>query len=275
MQGRSKQALGWLIVLSALTLMSSSVALGAETAADRLEHGHLRYAIGARVGTSWGGVDLPARARPSVGLAYGRWKFGSVPSDQGLRFSGLFREPSLTYEAFQTARRSLGLSFRLHDLERKENWDGLPSGKTTLRGRLLFSYALTDQWMIATEITQDLQQRGDGTTAGLGLVRGIDLGRGQRLFLSTIATWATGDHWAGVYREQLDPANPPSSMFGRVGVGATWRRWFGSHWLAWTSLSAARPVADLARRVDTEPEYRLELGVKFVSSFEFRSRRVD
>jgi len=202
-----------------------------------------------------------------LGLAYGRWKFGSVPSDQGLRFSGLFKEPSLSYEAFQSARRSLGLSFRLHDLDRKENWDGLPSGKTTLRGRLMFSYVLTEQWAVSTELTQDLQQRGDGTTLGLGVVRGFDLGRGQRLFLSAKGTWATGDHWANAYPNQLDPDQPHSAMFGRFGVGATWRRWFGSDWLAWSSVSASRPVADLARWVDPEIEYRLEIGVKFVGQF--------
>lgn len=226
-----------------------------------------RYAIGPKLSNAWGGIDHPVQFRPSAGIAYGRWKFGSIPSDQWLQLSGLFKEPSLSYDALRTERRNVGVSLRLHDLDRQETLDVLPSRRTTIRGRLIFSYVLSEHWSLAAEATQDLQQRGDGTTAGLGVTRGFELGGRQRLFLSASSTWATGEHWSNVYRDQLPADTRARSTLGGLGVGATYRHWLSDSWVAWTSISASRPIGDLTRLVEPRYEYRSEIGVKWLGRF--------
>ena len=255
------------VATGALAAVPIGAASQAVDPAANPAHGELRYAIGPKFSSTWGGVDHPIKVRPSAGIAYGRWKLGSIPSDQWLQLSGLFKEPALSYDALRTARRNIGVSLRLHDLDRQESSDGLPSRRTTIRGRLVFSYVLTEQWSLLVEATQDLQRRGDGTTAGIGLARGIELGARQRLSLSASTTWATGEHWSNVYRKQLRADTQARSTLGGIGVGATYRHWLGDSWILWTSISASRPIGDLTRLVESRYEYRSEIGVKWLGRF--------
>lgn len=252
-------ALPWVLGAASLCQAADGV--------DQPEHGAVRYAIGPTFTSAWGGIDHPLQVRPSAGIAYGRWKFGSIPSDQWLQFSGLFKEPAVSYEALRTERRNVGLSLRLHDLERQETRDTLPSGNTTIRGRAIFSYVLDEHWGASAEVTQDLQNRGDGTTLSGGLVRGVNIGGQQRLFFSGSLTWATGEHWTTVYRDRMPPGDRFGSTLGSIGVGVTWRHWIDETRVFWISFSVARPISDIARVVDPQLQYRSEFGVKWIGRF--------
>lgn len=235
------------------------------------ERRSFQYAIGPKVSTAWGGIEAPARVLPSIGLAYGRWKFGSIPTDQGLQLNGLFSEPAVSYDALRTDRRNIGVSLRAQNLDRQEASDALSIKNMTLRGRLIFSYALMQDWTFAAEVTQDLLQRGDGTTASVGLVRGIDLGGRQRLFLSTSTTWANADHWNNAYRKRLPEDGDIRSTLGGLGAGATYRYWLSDSWLFWTGISVSRPIGDITRLLEPRLEYRSEIGFRWVS----RARSID
>ncbi len=123
----------------------------------------------------------------------GAWAHAT--GDEWLAFSGYRKEANLAYQLRDDARLKIDLSFRVQNLKDNSNFDGFSSGKNTLRGRVGVNYQINKRWSVGTDVTQDLLNRGDGTTLSVGASYGLPLSERSTLSLSAGVNWATADHW--------------------------------------------------------------------------------
>jgi len=249
------------IILS-LTLIGVPCAKAAD---DNRTEVPLRYAVGLNADASTGGLQEGVNLRPSVGLAYGRWKLGSVPDDRWLQYGAIFKEPTISFDALQRDKYQLGVSLRIHNIDKQQSWDGFAGGRNTVRGRIFGSRTLSPNLSIGGELTQDLQGRGDGTTLSLGIVSAIPLSEREKVFVSIASTWASTSHWQSLYARGASQSDENwSSGFGHIVAAATFRQWISPHWMWYVVPQISQPVGQIQRQTSYATELRLHASLKWV-----------
>jgi hypothetical protein len=134
------------------------------------------YTLGAKVQSrDVADASTDLSMRPVLGLRYGRWRFGHPTGTEWLRFSGYRKESNLAYQWRDDERLKVGLSLRVQNLQDNRTFDGFSSGQNTARGRVSVNYRLDPRWSLGSDLTQDLMNRGDGTTLSVGASYGLPL----------------------------------------------------------------------------------------------------
>lgn len=273
--------------LSALALLVAAQASGLAQAAEAPEalpppsKGELDSAAPAAPGENpspWSyslGVKLKAddmahpatglRLRPVLGLRYGRWRFGQSSGDEWLRFSAYRKDSSLEYDWRDDARLKVSLSGRVQNLKDNESFDGFSSGRNTLRARASMNYRLHNAWTLGLDVTQDMLNRGDGTTMTLGASYWWPLDDHSSLSVNAGATWASRDHWRTQMRNAAVPEGGWRAGLGDIGGGLSYRYSLRPQWAWFGTLSTARTLGQVAEVSPTPLIWRGQIGLMYFS----------
>jgi hypothetical protein len=206
------------------------------------------YTLGMRVrADDINQASRSAKLRPVLGLRYGRWRVGIGDGQEWLRFNSFRKEPSLSYQWIEKNDISLGLSMRIHNLNTNEGFDVFEPGRKTLRSRVLANVRITDRWSAGVEWTQDLLNRGDSSTLGLGVSYAWPLSNYSELSLSSGLTWAPAEHWrtaAGIHRIG---AGGLTTGTGSVGSGLSYKHSLSRQWAWYSTLGINKEVGNVAK----------------------------
>jgi len=206
------------------------------------------YTLGMRVrADDINQASRSAKLRPVLGLRYGRWRVGIGDGQEWLRFNSFRKEPSLSYQWIEKNDISLGLSMRIHNLNTNEGFDVFEPGRKTLRSRVLANVRITDRWSAGVEWTQDLLNRGDSSTLGLGVSYAWPLSNHSELSLSSGLTWAPAEHWrtaAGIHRIG---AGGLTTGTGSVGSGLSYKHSLSRQWAWYSTLGINKEVGNVAK----------------------------
>lgn len=238
----------------AISVMAQQGAAPAVAAASpeapSTERSTLRYTYGFKFESP----DLATPRRdvkvlPVVGLIYGRWRLGTNSDpDSDLGFASFRREPTVGYEAVNNDRFRMLLGLRIQNMTTGEAINLFESGRHTLRGRIQTFYQVNPTWSLGTELTQDLMNRGDGTTLTLGASRKWRLTGRQTLSLGAGVTWASAEHWQTPYFTQpafATQARQLTAGFGGLGAGLNYRKELRRN-LVWSStVSIGQSIGQL------------------------------
>ncbi len=203
--------------------------------------------------------------RPVLGLRYGRWRIGHPTGTEWLSFSGYRKESNLAYQWRDDERLKVGLSLRVQNLQDNSSFDGFSSGQNTLRGRVSVNYKLDRHWSLGSDLTQDLMDRGDGTTLSVGAAYGLPLSDRSALSLSAGLNWATADHWATQWRQAPAPAEPWHSGLGSLGVGMSYRYALTPQWAWFGTLGTSRPLGQVQTVSPHNLNWQGQLGLLYFS----------
>jgi outer membrane scaffolding protein for murein synthesis (MipA/OmpV family) len=203
--------------------------------------------------------------RPVLGLRYGRWRIGHPTGTEWLSFSGYRKESNLAYQWRDDERLKVGLSLRVQNLQDNSSYDGFSSGQNTLRGRVSVNYKLDRHWSLGSDLTQDLMDRGDGTTLSVGAAYGLPLSDRSALSLSAGLNWATADHWATQWRKAPAPAEPWHSGLGSLGVGMSYRYALTPQWAWFGTLGSSRPLGQVQTVSPHSLSWQGQLGLLYFS----------
>ena len=237
-------------LLCSLSLAQTSSMADAPTAKpDTLEAATpWNYTLGMRVrADDINQASRTAKLRPILGLRYGRWRVGIGDGQEWLRFNSFRKEPSLSYQWIEKNDISLGLSMRIHNLHTNEGFDIFEPGRKTLRSRVLANVRITDRWSAGVEWTQDLLNRGDSSTLGLGVSYAWPLSNHSELSLSSGLTWAPAEHWrtaAGIHRIG---AGGLTTGTGSVGSGLSYKHSLSRQWAWYSTLGINKEVGNVAQ----------------------------
>lgn len=206
------------------------------------------YTLGMRVrADDINQASRSAKLRPVLGLRYGRWRVGIGDGQEWLRFNSFRKEPSLSYQWIEKNDISLGLSMRIHNLNTNEGFDVFEPGRKTLRSRVLANVRITDRWSAGLEWTQDVLNRGDSSTLGLGVSYAWPLSNHSELSLSSGLTWAPAEHWrtaAGIHRIG---AGGLTTGTGSVGSGLSYKHSLSRQWAWYSTLGINKEVGNVAK----------------------------
>lgn len=203
--------------------------------------------------------------RPILGLRYGRWRIGHPTGTEWLSFSGYRKESNLAYQWRDDDRLKVGLSLRVQNLQDNSSFDGFSSGQNTLRGRVSVNYKLDRHWTLGSDLTQDLMDRGDGTTLSVGAAYGLPVSDRSALSLSAGLNWATADHWATQWRQAPAPAEPWHSGLGSLGVGMSYRYALTPQWAWFGTLGTSRPLGQVQTVSPHNLNWQGQLGLLYFS----------
>lgn len=227
---------------------------------------HWRYTLGLKLKSSDqadGGKSLALR--PVLGLRYGRWRLGYATGDEWLKFSGYRKESNVAYELREDEKLKIALSARVQNLKDNDSFDGFSSGKNTLRGRVSIGYQLHKRWSMGSDVTQDLMNRGDGTTVSMGLSYLWPLSEHSSLSLSSGVTWATADHWATQLRLLPAPAGGWQSGLGELGLGMSYRYAITSQWAWFGTLGTSRHLGQVNEVSPSTLSWNGQIGLLYFS----------
>ncbi len=185
------------------------------------------------------------KLRPIIGLRYGRWRIGQNTSEDWLRFSGYRKDTGVEYDWKDSDKLKVALSLRIQNITDNESFDGFGSGKNTLRGRASINYRLSPRWSIGTDITQDLMDRGDGTTVTVGASYLWPLDDRSSLSINSGVSWATADHWKTQYRTAPAPSAPWHAGLGGLGAGLSYRYSIRPQWAWFGTVSTSRALGQV------------------------------
>lgn len=225
-----------------------------------------RYTLGMKLKTralANGHTELVLR--PVLGLRYGRWRLGHATGDEWLAFSGYRKESNLAYQLRDDERLQVSLSMRIQNLKDNSSFDGFSSGKNTLRARLGVNYQLNKRWSVGTDVTQDLMDRGDGTTLSIGASYGLPLSERSTMSLSAGVNWATADHWATQMRLLQPPAGGWHSGLGSVGLGLSYRYALTPQWAWFGTVGSARQLGQIQAVRPSQLSWSGQIGVLYFS----------
>ena len=203
--------------------------------------------------------------RPVLGLRYGRWRFGHSSGDEWLRFSAYRKDSSLEYDWRDDSRLKVSLSGRIQNLKDNESFDGFSSGRNTLRARMSMNYRLHNAWSIGLDLTQDMLNRGDGTTMTVGASYWWALDDHSSLSVNAGTTWATRDHWRTLMRDAAVPEGGWRAGLGEVGGGLSYRYSLRPHWAWFGTLSTTRTLGQVAEVSPTPLIWRGQIGLIYFS----------
>ncbi len=225
-----------------------------------------RYTLGLKLKTHALDNDHTGLAlRPVLGVQYGRWRLGHPTGDEWLAFSGYRKESNLAYQLRDDERMKVALSLRVQNLQDNTSFDGFSSGKNTLRARVGVNYQLSKRWSVGTDVTQDLMNRGDGTTLSVGASYGLPLSERSALSLSGGVNWATADHWATQLRLLPTPPGGWQSGLGSAGMGMSYRYALTPQWAWFGTVSNSRALGQVNTVNPNTMSWSGQIGVLYFS----------
>lgn len=213
------------------------------------EADQLSYTLGTRLKSNdMGDWQNTARVRPVIGLRYGKWQLG-IDDGRAWRNLGQFgSEPTLSYQFMDEHDVNIGLSMRVHNVSTGESFDVFEGGKNTLRTRIMLHRKINQRWRFNADWTQDVLNRGDGTTLNLGLSYAWPVFQQSELILHADSTWATAEHWRNSGSQfKTGSLNLVTSGFQKVSAGLTFKQSLSRHWAWYSSFAISQPIAELKR----------------------------
>jgi len=220
-----------------------------ETSAIIGEADQIYYTLGTRLKSyDMGDWQNTARVRPVIGLRYGKWQLG-IGDGRAWRNLGQFgSEPTLSYQVMDEPDLNIGLSMRVHNVSTGESFDVFEGGKNTLRTRVMMHRKINKRWRLNGDWTQDLLNKGDGTTLNLGLSYAWPVFQQSELILHADSTWATAEHWrnSASYVKQ-GPLDLVSTGFQKVSAGLTFKQSISRHWAWYSTFAISQPIAELKK----------------------------
>ena len=220
-----------------------------ETSAIIGEADQIYYTLGTRLKSNdmvdW---QNTARVRPVIGLRYGKWQLG-IGDGRAWRNLGQFgSEPTLSYQVMDEPDLNIGLSMRVHNVSTGESFDVFEGGKNTLRTRVMMHRKINKRWRLNVDWTQDILNKGDGTTLNLGLSYAWPVFQQSELILHADSTWATAEHWrnSASYVKQ-GPLDLVSTGFQKVSAGLTFKQSISRHWAWYSTFAVSLPIAELKK----------------------------
>ena len=220
-----------------------------ETSAIIGEANQIYYTLGTRLKSNdMGDWKNTARVRPVIGLRYGKWQLG-IGDGRAWRNLGQFgSEPTLSYQVMDEPDLNIGLSMRVHNVSTGESFDVFEGGKNTLRTRVMMHRKINKRWRLNGDWTQDILNKGDGTTLNLGLSYAWPVFQQSELILHADSTWATAEHWrnSASYVKQ-GPLNLVSTGFQKVSAGLTFKQSISRHWAWYSTFAISQPIAELKK----------------------------
>jgi hypothetical protein len=213
------------------------------------EADQLSYTLGTRLKSNdMGDWQNTARVRPVIGLRYGKWQLG-IGDGRAWRNLGQFgSEPTLSYQFMDEHDVNIGLSMRVHNVSTGESFDVFEGGKNTLRTRIMLHRKINQRWRFNADWTQDVLNRGDGTTLNLGLSYAWPVFQQSELILHADSTWATAEHWRNSGSQfKTGSLNLVTSGFQKVNAGLTFKQSLSRHWAWYSSFAISQPIAELKR----------------------------
>ena len=213
------------------------------------EADQLSYTLGTRLKSNdMGDWQNTARVRPVIGLRYGKWQLG-IGDGRAWRNLGQFgSEPTLSYQFMDEHDVNIGLSMRVHNVSTGESFDVFEGGKNTLRTRIMLHRKIYQRWRFNADWTQDVLNRGDGTTLNLGLSYAWPVFQQSELILHADSTWATAEHWRNSGSQfKTGSLNLVTSGFQKVNAGLTFKQSLSRHWAWYSSFAISQPIAELKR----------------------------
>ena len=220
-----------------------------ETSAIIGEADQIYYTLGTRLKSNdMGDWKNTARVRPVIGLRYGKWQLG-IGDGRAWRNLGQFgSEPTLSYQVIDEPDLNIGLSMRVHNVSTGESFDVFEGGKNTLRTRVMMHRKINKRWRLNGDWTQDILNKGDGTTLNLGLSYAWPVFQQSELILHADSTWATAEHWrnSASYVKQ-GPLDLVSTGFQKVSAGLTFKQSISRHWAWYSTFAISQPIAELKK----------------------------
>ena len=213
------------------------------------EADQLSYTLGTRLKSNdMGDWQNTARVRPVIGLRYGKWQLG-IGDGRAWRNLGQFgSEPTLSYQFMDEHDVNIGLSMRVHNVSTGESFDVFEGGKNTLRTRIMLHRKINQRWRFNADWTQDVLNKGDGTTLNLGLSYAWPVFQQSELILHADSTWATAEHWRNSGSQfKTGPLNLVTTGFQKVSAGLTFKQSISRHWAWYSSFAISQPIAELKR----------------------------
>ena len=239
------------IIFSSILLPSTANAQNSSTEASPVisESDQLYYTLGTRLKSNdLGDWQNTARVRPVIGLRYGKWQLG-IGDGRAWRNLGQFgSEPTLSYQVMDEQDLNIGLSMRVHNVSTGESFDVFEGGKNTLRTRVMLHRNINQRWRFNADWTQDVLNKGDGTTLNLGLSYAWPVFQQSELILHADSTWATAEHWRNSGSQfKTGPLNLVTTGFQKVSAGLTFKQSISRHWAWYSSFAISQPIAELKR----------------------------
>ena len=239
------------IIFSSILFPSTANAQNSSTEASPVisESDQLYYTLGTRLKSNdLGDWQNTARVRPVIGLRYGKWQLG-IGDGRAWRNLGQFgSEPTLSYQFMDEHDVNIGLSMRVHNVSTGESFDVFEGGKNTLRTRIMLHRKINQRWRFNADWTQDVLNKGDGTTLNLGLSYAWPVFQQSELILHADSTWATAEHWRNSGSQfKTGPLNLVTTGFQKVSAGLTFKQSISRHWAWYSSFAISQPIAELKR----------------------------
>jgi len=246
-------ALGLVFIIFSMSFFLPCTAIAqnnsTETSAIIGEADQIYYTLGTRLKSNdMGDWQNTARVRPVIGLRYGKWQLG-IGDGRAWRNLGQFgSEPTLSYQVMDEPDLNIGLSMRVHNVSTGESFDVFEGGKNTLRTRVMMHRKINKRWRLNVDWTQDILNKGDGTTLNLGLSYAWPVFQQSELILHADSTWATAEHWrnSASYVKQ-GPLDLVSTGFQKVSAGLTFKQSISRHWAWYSTFAISQPIAELKK----------------------------
>jgi hypothetical protein len=213
------------------------------------EADQIYYTLGTRLKSNdMGDWQNTARVRPVIGLRYGKWQLG-IGDGRAWRNLGQFgSEPTLSYQVMDEQDLNIGLSMRVHNVSTGESFDVFEGGKNTLRTRVMMHRKINKRWRLNGDWTQDILNKGDGTTLNLGLSYAWPVFQQSELILHADSTWATAEHWRNSATPfKQEPFKLVPTGFEKVSAGLTFKQSISKHWAWYSSFAVSQPIAELKK----------------------------
>ena len=228
------------------------------------EADQIYYTLGTRLKSNdMGDWQNTARVRPVIGLRYGKWQLG-IGDGRAWRNLGQFgSEPTLSYQVMDEPDLNIGLSMRVHNVSTGESFDVFEGGKNTLRTRVMMHRKINKRWRLNADWTQDILNKGDGTTLNLGLSYAWPVFQQSELILHADSTWATAEHWRNS-RSHVNqgPLDLVSTGFQKVSAGLTFKQSISRHWAWYSTFAISQPIAEL-KKVQSREISSGQIGVLY------------
>jgi hypothetical protein len=228
------------------------------------EADQIYYTLGTRLKSNdMGDWQNTARVRPVIGLRYGKWQLG-IGDGRAWRNLGQFgSEPTLSYQVMDEPDLNIGLSMRVHNVSTGESFDVFEGGKNTLRTRVMMHRKINKRWRLNGDWTQDILNKGDGTTLNLGLSYAWPVFQQSELILHADSTWATAEHWRNsASHVKQGPLDLVSTGFQKVSAGLTFKQSISRHWAWYSTFAISQPIAEL-KKVQTREISSGQIGILY------------
>jgi hypothetical protein len=230
----------------------------------KAEGSELIYVVGASIRIAdFANASGNTKLSPLLGFKYGRWKIGTnADVDEWLIFSGFRKEPTLSYDFFQSDRFKTAFSLRIQNLTTGEAFDFTEPGKKTLRGRVLLNYKLVERTYLGLELTRDLLNRGDGTTFSTGVSRIFPVNEKSIVIANVGVVWADGEHWRTSNSTYAGSASLGAGI-GSLGVGLSYRYAPSKNWAWYATTGLSWPIGQITSIRDSSWQVGGQIGLMY------------